>query len=79
MRKKILITGGCGFLGSNLCYHGLNNGYEIHLIDNLKREGSKDNLSWLKNTGLKNCHLIDICSQKEVENIIKLVIVIEKR
>ena len=69
--KKILITGGCGFLGSNLCFHGLENGYEIHLIDNLRRKGSKANLDWLIKAGLKSYFLVDICNQREVEKIIK--------
>ena len=33
--KKILITGGCGFIGSNLCEKLLNNGNKIFCIDNL--------------------------------------------
>ena len=33
--KKILITGGCGFIGSNLCEKLLNNGNKIFCVDNL--------------------------------------------
>ena len=36
MKKKILITGGAGFIGSNLCEHFLNKGeFEIVCLDNL--------------------------------------------
>ncbi len=38
---KILITGGCGFLGSNLALYGIENGYKITIFDNLSRVGSK--------------------------------------
>ena len=69
--EKILITGGCGFLGSNLCYHGLKNGYEISVIDNLSRQGSKVNLNWLIDAGLNSYHLVDICDRSKVEEIIK--------
>jgi CDP-paratose 2-epimerase len=69
--EKILITGGCGFLGSNLCYHGLKNGYQISVIDNLSRRGSKANLNWLVDAGLDNYHLVDISNQNEIEKIIK--------
>ena len=69
--KKILITGGCGFLGSNLSFHGLNNGYKIHLIDNLKRKGSKSNLDWLITAGLEKYHIVNICNKKEIEKIVK--------
>lgn len=48
---KILITGGCGFLGSNLASHALKHGYELAVFDNLFREGSLENLRWLKNLG----------------------------
>lgn len=48
---KILITGGCGFLGSNLAAHGLQNGYKIIVFDNLSRFGSELNLSWLQSMG----------------------------
>lgn len=32
--KKILVTGGAGFIGSNLCEHLLENGYEVICLDN---------------------------------------------
>ena len=38
---KILITGGCGFLGSNLALYGIENGCKITIFDNLSRIGSK--------------------------------------
>ena len=33
--KKILVTGGCGYIGSHTCVELLNAGYEIAIIDNL--------------------------------------------
>ena len=44
---KLLVTGGCGFLGSNLVKSFLAKDTEIIIIDNLSKEGSKDNLNWL--------------------------------
>jgi len=32
---KVLITGGTGFIGSNLCWHLLDKGYDITVLDNL--------------------------------------------
>lgn len=43
MPKKILITGGAGFLGSHLCERLLKNGDEILCVDNLFT-GSKQNI-----------------------------------
>ena len=48
MTKKILITGGCGFIGTNAARFYLQKGYTVISVDNLKRNGSKKNLGWLK-------------------------------
>lgn len=68
---KILITGGCGFLGSNLAAHGIENGYEITILDNLSRLGATDNLQWLKKLGnLTFCHG-DTRDKNDIEELIK--------
>ena len=46
---RILITGGCGFLGSNLAKAYLKEDAEIFILDSLTRKGSDQNLNWLKN------------------------------
>lgn len=43
-----LITGGCGFIGTNLANALLKNGEKIVIIDNLSRVGSNNNLNWLR-------------------------------
>ena len=45
---RILITGGCGFLGSNLAATFLSNGDEVIVLDSLFRKGSRANLKWLQ-------------------------------
>lgn len=45
---KILITGGCGFLGSNIAASYLQTGEEVVVIDALFRKGSDQNLQWLR-------------------------------
>jgi CDP-paratose 2-epimerase len=45
---KLLITGGCGFLGSNLAASYLEDGAEIVIIDALLRTGGEQNREWLK-------------------------------
>ena len=32
---KILVTGGCGYIGSHTCVELLNNGYDVIVVDNL--------------------------------------------
>ena len=43
-----LITGGCGFVGSNLADALLGKGEAVAILDNLSRVGAKDNLAWLR-------------------------------
>lgn len=45
---KLLITGGCGFLGSNLAAYYLGQGAEVVAVDALFRNGSELNLAWLR-------------------------------
>ena len=40
---KILVTGGCGYIGSHTCVELLNNNYEVVVLDNL----SNSNISVL--------------------------------
>ena len=42
-RKKILVTGGAGFIGSHLCERLLKDGNEVLCLDNYFT-GSKDNI-----------------------------------
>ncbi|WP_038012770.1 UDP-glucuronic acid decarboxylase family protein [Terasakiella pusilla] len=46
MRKRILVTGGAGFLGSHLCERLLNEGHDVICADNFFT-GSKDNIRHL--------------------------------
>lgn len=48
MSKKILITGGAGFIGVNAAEHFLNNGWEVTIFDNFSRKGTDINLAFLK-------------------------------
>ncbi|MFM2482042.1 GDP-mannose 4,6-dehydratase [Celerinatantimonas sp. YJH-8] len=68
---KYLITGGCGFLGSNIAEQLLANGEEVTIFDSLYRYGSYQNLEWLKTIG--DFHFIhaDIRNTNDVERVIK--------
>ena len=49
MSKKILVTGGAGFLGSHLCEKLLNNGDEVICVDNYFTGSKRNILHLLKN------------------------------
>lgn len=68
---KILIAGGCGFLGSNLAAYGIQRGYDITLLDNLSRTGSAQNLEWLKTLGNISFVHGDTRCKNDVENVIR--------
>jgi CDP-paratose 2-epimerase len=48
--QKILITGGAGFIGSNLANRLLGEGHQVIIFDNFSRSGCDANVSWLQET-----------------------------
>jgi CDP-paratose 2-epimerase len=46
----VLITGGCGFVGTNLAHRFLSEGHRVCVFDNLSRPGVERNLEWLQAT-----------------------------
>jgi CDP-paratose 2-epimerase len=47
MRRHTLITGGAGFVGTNLADRILGDGGRVLVFDNLSRDGVEENLRWL--------------------------------
>lgn len=70
-RVRILITGGCGFLGSNLTAHAIGRGDEVKVFDNLARLGSESNRRWLESQGHFVFHRGDVRNAAEVEQTIR--------
>lgn len=68
---RILINGGCGFLGSNLAAHGIKNGHEITVFDNLSRFGAASNLEWLKSIGKFEYVHGDTRNKNDVDRVIE--------
>ncbi|MFZ3055093.1 MAG: SDR family NAD(P)-dependent oxidoreductase [Minisyncoccales bacterium] len=46
--KTIIITGGCGFIGTNAAEYYFKKGFKVIVFDNLSRVGAKENLKYLK-------------------------------
>lgn len=70
---KYLITGGCGFIGSNLAAEVLKRGEELFVLDNLFRYGSGSNLEWLRTKGDFTYYPYDTRNTNDVETVIKEV------
>jgi CDP-paratose 2-epimerase len=68
---RYLITGGCGFLGSNIASEILKQRHELIVFDSLCRFGSYQNLEWLKEQGEFEFVHGDIRNANDVEHIIK--------
>lgn len=69
---KILITGGCGFIGTHTAEYFLRNGHEVVVIDNLSRENTDLNLKHLRSVGLKDFYEEDIIDTKIIKNIFSI-------
>jgi CDP-paratose 2-epimerase len=68
---KYLITGGCGFLGSNIASKILEQGDELVVFDSLYRFGSYQNKEWLETQGEFIFIHGDIRNTNDVERTIK--------
>lgn len=69
--SKILITGGFGFLGSNLLTAGIEKGHEIFILDNLSRSGSYSNFRLLANETKFKFIIGDIRDLSAIDRVLK--------
>ena len=69
--SKILITGGCGMLGSSLAQKAIILGHDVCIVDNLCKSGSLNNLNWLKTLGNIEFYSSDIKNYDDIYAIIK--------
>lgn len=71
-QRPVLITGGAGFIGSNLAERLLRGGTPVLVLDNLSRQGVHHNLRYLHETygGLVEIHVNDIREKQVVEELV---------
>jgi len=72
--KKIIVTGGTGYIGSHTAIELINAGFEVIIIDNLSNS-KPDVLDGIKKiTGIKpEFHKIDLANAKETELVFKKI------
>lgn len=73
---KILITGGCGFIGSNLSIYLKKKNFNVFSLDNLHRKGSELNQKRLKKNKIKNFK-INISDKQKINKIPKFDLIID--
>lgn len=68
-RMRVCITGGLGFLGSNLADALLNDGHYVDILDNCSRAGVENNRDWLlKNHGASQLYIDSKSTVEEAKN-----------
>ena len=69
---KVLVTGGCGYIGSHTCVELLDSDYDVVVVDNLSnsKEDVIDKIKKITGKSLK-FYKQDICNKKELDNIFK--------
>ena len=68
---KILITGGAGFIGSNIAKNYIEKGDKVIIFDNLSRNRSQYNLNWLKEIGNFDFIKGDIDDKNQVNKLLE--------
>jgi CDP-paratose 2-epimerase len=70
---QVLITGGSGFIGTNLAHRLLSAGHPVRLFDNLARPGVEQNLRWLRDThgSLVDIDVADVRDAEALRDAVK--------
>lgn len=66
---KVLITGGCGFIGCNAAQRFLQMGHSVAVLDDLSRPGSEKNLEWLREQGEFEFICGDVCDGEQLSHV----------
>lgn len=64
----ILVTGGCGFIGSHVALHLREKGHKVSVMDNLVRRGSEKNVAVLERHGISFFHG-DVRNPEDLANL----------
>jgi CDP-paratose 2-epimerase len=68
--KKILITGGAGFIGCNAARYFASRNWDVTVLDNLSRAGTDDNLRWLREGASFEFERADVRDQAAIDRIL---------
>ena len=67
--RRVLVTGGAGFIGINASKRFILDGWDVTIVDNLSRMGGPDNLEWLKSCGDYHFKKMDIRDYQSIKGL----------
>lgn len=68
--KKVVVTGGAGFIGSHICEALVGLGAQVHSVDNYSA-GKKKNIAFLASSKNFHEHAADVCDTAAMEPILE--------
>lgn len=68
--KKVLITGGAGFVGCNAARYFGSRNWHVTVLDNLSRQGTDENLHWLRDGTTFDFELADVRDKEAMDRTI---------
>ena len=71
--KKIMITGGAGFIGVNASRRFAEHGWRVTVLDNLSRRGAESNLEWLRGLGEFDFIRADVRDNAKIDAAVKTI------
>ncbi|MDE2293677.1 MAG: NAD-dependent epimerase/dehydratase family protein [Elusimicrobia bacterium] len=71
MRRRVLITGGAGFIGVNAAHSFLRAGWRVSVLDDLSRRGTDRNLAWLRRQGPVDVTRADLRDARAAERWVR--------
>lgn len=72
MKRRVLITGGCGFIGTNASIAFAEAGYEVLALDNFSRPTGRLNAEVLSTLDHIEIQELDICKKDKLEKIVRI-------
>ena len=71
--RHVLITGGAGFIGTNLAHRLLSQGQPVMIYDDLSRQGVHRNVEWLRKEhgGLVSVEIADVRNRKTLRSAVE--------
>lgn len=69
-QRRVLVTGGCGFIGAHLCKALIENGNPVIIVDNLDG-GDRSRISEIEAAGLARFYEVDIRDHQAIDEVFK--------